>query len=229
MEKFAKNVGFSHPRKRDYLLKHLAKGASDTTFVGINESRLCNRYFDLASIKNLRVLGLGSAIRKKRIERGITQECLAKKLGIERKNLTRYENSVLAAPIVILQNILGSKHEMYKELDKDGVKMGIGGHTFIHFPINIKRINMEAYKFLSPVEDYVIIRKRQKGRILNAHDVQKIRNMVDKYFDVKSEVRHGKSNDIIIQSKTLSLLLNRFFIYSKPWKPSKILHVSNYS
>ncbi len=229
IEKFAKAVGFSHPRKKEYLVKHLKRGASDTAFIGINESNVYNGYFDLALMKELRVLGLGGVIRNIRTEKKMTQEYLARKLGIERKNLTRYENGVLAIPIHILSRIFNSKYEMYKAFSRENVKVGTGGHMFIRFPIDIKKINLEAYRFLSPVTDYVIIRKRQKGYILDTDDIHKIRTLLDDYFDVKSNIRNGKSNDILIQSKTLSLLLNRFFIYSKPWGPIKNISDSDYS
>jgi len=222
IEKFAGAVGFSHPRKMGYLMKHLEKGASDNTFLGIKKDCIYNGYIDIATMKELRVMGVGRTIKNIRAELRITQEEMSKNLGIKRKNLTRYENDVLAVPIELLLKIFKSKYKLYEIISREDVKVGLGGHTFIRFPIDTRNIDMDVYRFLSPVEGYVIIRRRQKGRILGADDIQKIRNLLDNYFSVKSNIRTGKSNDILIQSKTLSLLLNKFFIYSKPWGPTKI-------
>jgi transcriptional regulator with XRE-family HTH domain len=221
MKRFSNNIGFSHPRKRQYLLDHLKKGASDKTFFDTNRMSTYNNYFDLALVHDLRVLDLGNMIKQLRINRNLTQNEFAKELGVKRRNFARYENNVLAVPIKTLIRIFSFKDKLYGLISETNPRFGLGGRNFVKFPINLDKIDTEIYMHLSPVKDNVIIRKRYKGYVMKEKDVQEIKNKVEKYFGIKSCVRKGKSDDIIILSKTLSILLETFFVYSTPWKPVK--------
>jgi len=205
---FANRVGFSHPRKKKYLLNQLSKGSNETKLIGINDKNTFEDFFDLIKIPNLRIYNANSKYsncKNRFIFRNIIN--WEKKGGIPFNKL--YESWTLKG---------GSLKELYKWLhkNKDLIRYGLNGRgklsNLVKLPLIVDETILDLAKSIRPYKYEVRIRKGGN----NPYFIQKFETLFDsKIVETRASVKSNLSKVILTYFKT-------FFIYGKNWEPYSI-------
>ena len=102
-----------HPEKRYEFMK-LKKGGTKEfseaqVFVGFDETKQVNGYFNFEFLKKIQIVGLGNYLREKRGRK--TMKEFAKEFGISHGNISQLERNKTAMSIKLLTNILTKENE----------------------------------------------------------------------------------------------------------------------
>jgi DNA-binding XRE family transcriptional regulator len=219
IKNFAQKIGFSHPLKQQYLIKHLKSGCGDKTFIKMKENSLIHGYFNLGRISELSVYNIGHLIMKLRKTHNLSQEELASKIEIYRRTLGKYENNETGTTFKTLLKISNyfkiSKINLYSMLLKENIKFGIKGGKPIALPIKYSESIVNLARYLVPAKDRVTVRKRYPGHILTFEEKIKLKDEVSNTFCTK--ISQSTKNDLVILNIALSRFLSEFFVYSPVW------------
>lgn len=167
---YCRKIGFAHPRKLKTILSKLEKGSRNYVYDGRSQQIIAGRFYDLFSIKNLRVLGLGEQIRSKRKHNDLYQRELAEKLGVSEDQIWAWENEVNATPLSKLRNLYQSKIQVLSHLEEDEIMFKVGkrgnGKSKINMPVRVdSRVDNIASNIIATKDELRI--RNKNGEIVD--------------------------------------------------------------
>jgi len=220
---FAKMIGFSHPRKRGYLLKYLKnKQGIERTFIKINKQNMFKDFFDLNTLP-IRVYNAHSLFKKYLKANNLSQRKAAIILQTWQSAIFDWHRGRSGIPLRKLIELakIGqyTKLDVYNELTKISnlrfcLIKGKGRGKSVKLPLKPNKKLLFIAKYTRPSTHKLHIRNKIKGK---KTPIDNVLEEVKQLFEVDS--RKQQDGIYRIDSLTLARFFREFFIYKPVWNP----------
>jgi len=219
--KFALNIGFSHPLKKQLLIKGLKKGPTHKDFKGLKSSYSLGDQIPIEKLDGLYIRNAEKIFKNYRLNKGLSQKDLGKKINIRRAKISSWERGINNIPLKILLELAylnkKSKENLIKDLkivNFNNIYGSYFGGRLIKIPFKITKELVLFAKFVRPLKNKIYIKRRNNN----------FKKEIGIFFNTKIET--NKCEDYI-SSLLLRDIFQELFIYDIPWKPLNEEQIKN--
>jgi len=236
--RYAEHVGISHPCKQIDLLGSLMKDPNKWLCYGIRKRSLTSHgFFDLSALgldkNDLKIVGAGTFLKLSRQGLGLSQEALARKLGVSPSSVSYWERNIKSCPFRVMRRVAeGVEADFYTALEKLDIRWRFKNSRAIKLPLRPSKELNSLVKYLSPLHSarayakkVYVVRGFGDGKLSDS-ELRKILDIFCRIFDLRVIKSNGRN--YYVHNRVLQRFLSSCYQFKRPWGKINSSQVSNF-